>query len=92
MIELAVWKIADRFTLSPQYLKIQQPLTMSSSTGKYLILGGLGSLGRHLQRTLIANGKSVVVLDRPTAIERYNRMANAENPSPQLHLEAYTLG
>ena len=34
-------------------------------TKKHVIVGGLGNLGRHLQRTLLEQGKSVTVIDRP---------------------------
>ena len=35
-------------------------------SGKHVIVGGLGNLGRHLQRALLANGCAVRVLDRPS--------------------------
>ena len=39
---------------------------MSPISKKHLIIGGLGSVGKHLQRVLLDQGKEVVVMDRIT--------------------------
>jgi nucleoside-diphosphate-sugar epimerase len=45
-------------------------ITMASKTGmKHVLVGGLGNLGRHMQRTLLAEGKQVCVVDRLTRSE-----------------------
>ena len=38
---------------------------MSPISKKHLIIGGLGSVGKHLQRVLLDQGKEVVVMDHP---------------------------
>ena len=35
------------------------------SSSRHVVIGGLGNLGRHLQRALLESGRSVTVLDRP---------------------------
>jgi nucleoside-diphosphate-sugar epimerase len=34
------------------------------SAGRHVIVGGLGNVGRHLQKTLLEQGRAIVVLDR----------------------------
>lgn len=53
-------------------------------SGKHVIIGGLGNLGRHLQRVLLEHGRSVRVLDRPSS------RATVEHPS--VECIPYSLG
>lgn len=53
---------------------------------KHLIVGGLGGLGRHLQKRLLEQGAAVRVLDRPAAV------ASIPPHDGSVEVHAYTLG
>jgi nucleoside-diphosphate-sugar epimerase len=47
-------------------------------SGKHIVIGGLGNLGRHLQRALLENGCAVRVLDRPATISKAGEHKSVE--------------
>lgn len=53
---------------------------------KHLIVGGLGGLGRHLQKRLLEQGAAVRVLDRPAAV------ASIPPQDASVEVHAYALG